>query len=97
MLKLSTKMLKLNTECWISVRKCWNSIRNAESQYEMLKLNTECWISAFNAQQGPRGIIVVVQVGAVKIYVAAAVEAAAQGKKKDRVKLRKPCSRNIYA
>jgi hypothetical protein len=36
----------------------------------MLKLGTKCWISAFNAQ-GSRGIIVAVQVGAVKIYVAA--------------------------
>jgi hypothetical protein len=40
----------------------------------------KCWISAFNAQ-GSRGIIVVVQVGAVKIYVAAAVEAL---RKKER-------------
>jgi hypothetical protein len=37
----------------------------------MLKLSTKCWISAFNAE-GLRGIIVVVQVGAVKRYVAAA-------------------------
>jgi hypothetical protein len=36
----------------------------------MLKLGTKCWISAFNAQ-GSRGIIVAVQVGVVKIYVAA--------------------------
>jgi len=36
----------------------------------MLKLSTKCSISAFNAQ-GSRGIIVAVQVGAVKIYVAA--------------------------
>ncbi len=36
----------------------------------MLKLNTKCSVSAFNAQ-GSRGIIVAVQVGAVKIYVAA--------------------------
>ncbi len=35
----------------------------------MLKLGTKCWISAFNAH-GSRGIIVAVQVGAVKIYVA---------------------------
>jgi hypothetical protein len=36
----------------------------------MLKLSTtKCCISAFNAQ-GSRGIIVAVQVGAVKIYVA---------------------------
>jgi hypothetical protein len=34
----------------------------------MLKLSTKCcWISPFNAQ-GSRGIIVAVQVGAVKIY-----------------------------
>jgi hypothetical protein len=36
----------------------------------MLKLSTICWISAFNAR-GFRGIIVAVQLGAVKIYVAA--------------------------
>jgi hypothetical protein len=36
----------------------------------MLKLSTKCWISAFNAQ-GSRGIIVAIQVGGVKIYVAA--------------------------
>jgi hypothetical protein len=36
----------------------------------MLKLSTKCEISAFNAQ-GSRGIIVAVQVGAVKIDVAA--------------------------
>jgi hypothetical protein len=35
----------------------------------MLKLNTKCWISAFNAR-GSRWIIVAVQVGAVKMYVA---------------------------
>jgi hypothetical protein len=47
-----------------------------KSQYKMLKLNTKCSFSAFNAQ-GSRGIIVDVQVGAVKIYVAA-VEALRQ-------------------
>jgi len=36
----------------------------------MLKLSAKCWISAFHAQ-GSRGIIVAVQVRAVKIYVAA--------------------------
>ncbi len=36
----------------------------------MLKLSTKCWISAFNAQ-GSKGIIVAIQVGGVKIYVAA--------------------------
>jgi len=45
----------------------------------MLKLSAKCWISGFNAQ-GSRGIIVAVQVGAVKIYVAA-VEAL---RKKER-------------
>jgi hypothetical protein len=40
----------------------------------MLKLSTKFSISAFNAQ-GSIGIIVAVQVGAVKIYVVAAVEA----------------------
>jgi hypothetical protein len=45
----------------------------------MLKLSVKCWTSAFNAQ-GSRGIIVVVHVGAVKIYVAA-VEAL---RKKER-------------
>jgi hypothetical protein len=36
----------------------------------MLKLGTKFWISAFNAQDS-REIVVGVQVGAVKIYVAA--------------------------
>jgi hypothetical protein len=45
----------------------------------------KCCNSAFNAQ-GSRLIIVVVQLGAVKIYVAAAVEAL-RGKRKDRMKL----------
>jgi hypothetical protein len=36
----------------------------------MLKLSTKCQISGFNAQ-GWRGIIGAVQIGAVKIYVAA--------------------------
>jgi hypothetical protein len=40
----------------------------------------KCWNSAFNAQ-GSRVIIVVVQVGAVKIYVSAVSEGA-QGKGK---------------
>ncbi len=44
-----------------------------------LNLGMKCWISAFNAQ-GSRGFIVVVQVGAVKIHVAA-VEAL---RKKER-------------
>jgi len=45
----------------------------------MLELSTKCWISAFSAQDS-WGIIVAVQVGAVKIYVAA-VEAL---RKKER-------------
>jgi hypothetical protein len=38
----------------------------------MLQLSTNCWNSAFNAG-GSRLIVVVVQIGAVKIYVAAMV------------------------
>ncbi len=40
-----------------------------QSKEILLKLGMKCWNSAFNAQ-GSRIIIVVVQVGAVKIYVA---------------------------
>jgi len=36
----------------------------------MLKFSVKCWISTFNAQ-GLREIILVVQVGGVKIYVLA--------------------------
>ncbi len=79
-------MLKLSAKCWISVWNAQNSLRNAESQYEMLKLTTKCWIPAFSAH-GTRRIIVAVQVGAVKIYVAA-VEALRK-KRKTGVKLRK--------
>ncbi len=43
----------------------------------------KCWNSAFNAQ-GPRVIIVVVQVGAVKIYVAA-VEALNKKERGDEI------------
>jgi len=46
----------------------------------MLKPTTKSWISAFNAW-GSRGIIVLVQVGAVKSYVAAA-EALNEKKKR---------------
>jgi hypothetical protein len=53
----------------------------------MLKLSTKCWISAIINAQGSRGIIVAVQVGTVKIFVAAAVEPLRK-KMKDRVKLR---------
>ncbi len=41
-----------------------------QSNEILLNLSMKCWNSAFNAQ-GPRVIIVVVQVGAVRIYVAA--------------------------
>jgi len=44
----------------------------------MLQLTMKCWNSAFNAQ-GSTLIIVIVQLGAVKIYVAV-VEALKQGK-----------------
>jgi hypothetical protein len=47
----------------------------------------KCWNSAFNAQ-GSRVIIVVVQVGAVKIYVAAMSSGDTQ--EKDRMKLSLP-------
>jgi hypothetical protein len=46
----------------------------------LLKLSMKCWNSALNAQ-GSRVIIVVAQVGAVKTYVATAVEAR---RKKER-------------
>ncbi len=41
-----------------------------QSKEILLNLGTKCWNSAFNAQ-GSRVITVVVQVGEVKIYVAA--------------------------
>jgi hypothetical protein len=48
-----------------------HKVRNSiKSQYEMLKLSTKFRILAFNAQ-GWRGYIVHIQVGAVKIYLAA--------------------------
>jgi len=46
----------------------------SQSKKILLNLSMKCWNSAFNAQ-GSWLIIVVVQVGAVKIYLAAAVEA----------------------
>ncbi len=42
-----------------------------QSKEISLNLSMKCWNSAFNEQQGSRVIIVVVQVGAVTIYVAA--------------------------
>jgi hypothetical protein len=58
-----------------------------QSKEILLNLGVKCWKSAFNAQ-GSRVIIVIVQVGAVKIYVAA-VEALWK-KRKDRMKLSLP-------
>jgi hypothetical protein len=45
----------------------------------MLQLSTNCWNSAFNAG-GSRLIIVVVQLGAVKIYVSSSGGAHGKGK-----------------
>jgi len=47
----------------------------------MLQLSMKCWYSAFNAQDS-RQIIVVVQVGVVKIYVAA-LEALMKNERQD--------------
>ncbi len=55
-----------------------------QSKEILLNLSMKCWNSVFNAQ-GSRVIIVVVQVGALKIFVAA-VEARS-GQRKDRMKL----------
>jgi hypothetical protein len=52
-----------------------------KSQYEMLQLSMKYWNSAFNAR-GSRLSIVVVQLGAVKIYVAA-VEALREKERQD--------------
>jgi len=49
----------------------------------------KCWNSAFNAQ-GSRVIIVVVHVGAVKIYVAAVEAARRSWKRKEGMKLSFP-------
>jgi hypothetical protein len=50
--------------------------------------------SAFNAK-GSTGIILVVQVGAAKIYVAS-VEALREKGKRNRVKLRKPSNLMVF-
>jgi len=61
----------LSSPCLSPPNPSFSGIRKVrKSRYEMLKLRAKCWISAFNAQ-GSRGIIVAVQVGAVKVYVAA--------------------------
>ncbi len=44
-----------------------------QSKEILLNLGMKCWNSAFNAQ-GSRVIIIIVQVGAAKIYVAAVQE-----------------------
>jgi hypothetical protein len=48
----------------------------------LLNLRMKCWNSAFNAR-GPRLTIAVVQLGAVKIYSAAAVEARRKKERQD--------------
>jgi hypothetical protein len=55
----------------------------------MLKLSTKCCISAFNAQ-GSRGIIIAVRTGRSSENLCTNNSGGAQGKKKDKVKLRKP-------
>jgi hypothetical protein len=55
----------------------------AFAKYEiLLNLNTKCWNSAFNAQGSRVIIVVVVQVGATKIYVAV-VEALRRKERQD--------------
>ncbi len=49
----------------------------------MLKLSTKCWISAFDAE-GSRGVIVAIQVGAMKIYVVV-VEGLRKKERQERV------------
>jgi hypothetical protein len=58
-----------------------------QSKEILLNLGMKCWNSAFNAQ-GLRLIIVVVQVGAVEIYVAPVLWRS--GKRKHRMKLSLP-------
>jgi hypothetical protein len=55
--------------------------RYLQSKDILINLSMKCWYSTFNAQ-GSRLIIVVVQLGAVKIYVAA-VEALRKKKRQD--------------
>ncbi len=60
----------------------------------LLKLSMmKCWDSASNAQ-GSRGIIVAVQIGAVKIYVT--VVEALKKKRRTKVKLRKPSKLIVF-
>jgi hypothetical protein len=57
-----------------------------QSKEILLDLNMKCSNSAFNAQ-GSRVTIVVVQVGAVKTYVAAAAEALKKKERQDETHL----------
>jgi hypothetical protein len=54
-----------------------------QSKEILLNLSMKCWNSVFNAQ-GSKVIIIVVQVGAVKIYVAA-VEALKKRERHDEI------------
>ncbi len=53
-----------------------------QSNEILLNLGIKCWNSAFNPQ-GSRVTIVIVQVGALKIYVTAAVEALRKNERQD--------------
>jgi len=54
-----------------------------QSEKILLNLSMKCWNSAFNAQ-GSRVIIVVVQVGTVKIYMYQPVEALRKKERQDK-------------
>jgi hypothetical protein len=64
----------------------WGIPKNKGPKDELIAAEVEFWNSAFNAQ-GSRVIMILVQVGAVKIYVAAAEQWRRWGKRKDRMKL----------
>ncbi len=70
-------MIKLQ----ISLINCWEGLSLFESQIFLLNLSMKCCNSAFNAQ-GLRVTTVVVQVGAMKICVAA-VEALRKKERQD--------------
>jgi hypothetical protein len=53
-------------------------------------------LSAFNAQ-GSRGIIVAVQVGAVKVYVVAALEALRKNERQDETEETIPIHGRLFA
>ncbi len=75
--KWFTLTLDLHTGYWHLHAQHWY----AQSKDILMNLSMKCWYSAFNAQ-GSRLIIVVVQLGAVKIYVAA-VEALRKKERQD--------------